>query len=164
MWADDWKKGLDLDRLHGPHVHRKSGKTMACIAAMFGEAMLGQPANAYLYVAENYPMRTWVCRDFREILEYEGVSVTPNGGYRQHDLYVDINRLFVKGWQGTRTFDFMAASELETGIRARQWDLVFLDISSPLKIMFAESIDTLKQHCNRKRSKGEFFYGHRSYD
>ena len=143
MWAEDWKKGLDLDRLHKKHIHRGSGLTMAHIAAMFGEAVLGQPGNNYLYVAENYNICTWICRDFRAILDHEGISTTPNGEYRRDELYVEVTRLFVKGWQGTRTFDFHPISQIGGRAIGRQWDRIFLDVSAPMRIRFQEEIKIL---------------------
>lgn len=140
-WVDDWKRGLDLERLHGPHTERQSGRTMAYIATMFGEAMLGQPGNNYLYVAETYSIKTWVIKDFREILEYEGVSVVPNG---QRELHTETTRFFIKGWQGVRTFDFMHISQLETNCCGKKWDRAFLDVSPVRKIQFARGIDILK--------------------
>ena len=156
-WAEDWRNGLDLERLHRNHIERGSGKTMAYIAAMFGEAILGQPGSNYLYVAETYNIKTWVCKDFHEILKHEGISVTPNGSYRYDELYVETTRLFVKGWRGVRTFDFMQVTQLETGCRGKQWDRVFLDVSAPRKIQFEHGIDLLK-FCNKDRGGKEYVY------
>lgn len=157
MWAEDWKRGLDIERLHQNHIHRGSGQTMAHIAAMFGEAVLGQPGNNYLYVAENYNVCTWVCKDFREILDYEKVSATPNGRYRHDELYVEVTRLFIKGWQGVRTFDFHPISQIRDRVMGKQWDRIFLDVSALMRMRFQEEIGILadrdKGHCG-----GDYVY------
>ncbi len=155
-WVGSWERGLDIDRLHQNHFNRGSGKTMSHLAAMVGEAILGQPGNNYLYLAENYHMREWVCRDFRGILRYEGISFTPNGGYRRDEINVQITRLFVKGWKGVRTFDFMMPSELETRCRGNSWDRVFIDASAPTRIQFREGIKLLEL-CKRHRCEGDYY-------
>lgn len=157
MWAEAWKKGLDIDRLHKRHIVRGSGLTMAHIAAMFGEAVLGQPGNNYLYVAENYNVCTWVCKDFREILDYEEIPTTPNGEYRKQDLWVEVTRLFVNGWQGVRTFDFHPISQVGDRIRGKQWDRIFLDVSAHMRMQFQEELNLLATR-DKGRCGGNYVY------
>jgi hypothetical protein len=138
------------DVLEGRIWGRGAGYTFARLMVLLGHIQLSRPGTNYLFVAENQRYAKDVMRDFADILEYEGFSVTPNKP--------NFTKLFIGDKDHlVKTVSFIGPSSIDPHyLRGEYLDKVIIDVSPDMWWRYGRELEQLQLREKQDELSGEY--------